>query len=151
MTVHFTSSPRSVGALCTLSSEKGTLPISVTLYIPNNAAAAFNIEGGTSTTSATVDYYQADSGIMNIPEYQFGISGIFGVNNNCFITSRPSSSNDVVVNWNSPGFQIDGILGSSNTGPRSYWVNLANPGCPVLLKYAGKIYSPARIRITSCG
>ena len=67
MTVHFTASPTSAGALCTLSSDKGTLPFSVTLYIPNNLAVAVNYPVVTSTTSATVDYYQADSGVMNIP------------------------------------------------------------------------------------
>jgi hypothetical protein len=128
MVVHYTSNSTSAGALCTLSSDKGTLPISVTLYIPNNLAVALNYPVGTSTTSATVDYYQADTGVMNIQSCQFGISGIVGVNNNCFITSHPSSSNDIVVNWNSPGYQVNTILGSSNSGPRSYWVNLRSIG-----------------------
>jgi hypothetical protein len=124
MNVRFTSSARSADALCTLSSDSGTLPFSVTLYLPNQVAGAPTIDVGTSTTSATVNYYQADSEIMNIPSCQL----TSGINDNCFLTPPPSSSSDVAVKWSTPGFQVKIGSFSSTSDQRSYWVNLGSIG-----------------------
>ena len=108
--------------LCMLQSNVGSLPVMLRWYhIPGSE---LQINWATSTTPASLSYYKAKY-VSNIARCSWSDQGITLY---CFLDPRPSSPNDVVVKWETPGFIIKVNAPHSpihyDTGPLTYFVNV---------------------------
>lgn len=116
--LQFTSNGAS-GSACSVTSNEGRLPVLLDLL---RGAIPPPFQIATSTTTAALDFLQAGTvDPSSIPSCDFSTTS-----NGCFINGRPGAT-DHIARWTTPGFQESmGGVNVTNTGPRTYYVNLAD-------------------------
>jgi hypothetical protein len=136
----FTSVSPSPGSLCTVQTVKaGTLPVNLVF---DNGLFTYHQHVADSVTTATLDFYPADSSVTQVPSCDFSllraienvttapVLADFADTNNCLLSSSTHSSGSIIARWTSPGFReyVNGHL-IYTTDPLNYFVDLsALPG-----------------------
>ncbi|MBO0801608.1 MAG: PKD domain-containing protein, partial [Nocardiopsaceae bacterium] len=136
----FTGHRASSGSLCTVISNRGALPVYANIQDPSNS-----FQVASSVTTATVNFYPADSPVTDVPRCDFSklqsmsnpleqlLARYFANTNNCLLTASSHASGDLIARWSIPGFveharNQDGPPVYS-TRPLTYYVDLGNiPG-----------------------
>jgi hypothetical protein len=136
----FTSAQAGSGSLCTMVSNRGALPVDIDIL-------GRSLQVASSVTTATVDFYPADSPVTNVPNCDFSlldkllsvvqvpVLGDFSATNNCLLTASSHASGDVIARWTIPGFSEfvpdQGGVQIYSTQPLTYYVDLSTlPGAP---------------------
>jgi PKD domain len=130
----FTSAQPDPGALCTVVSNRGALPVYIDVLGQSLQVAA-------SVTTATVDFYPADSSLTDVPECDFSLLDNllsvgqvpllddFASTNNCLLTASDHAKGGVIAEWSIPGFAeyVRDQNGKRiyTTPPLTYYVDLS--------------------------
>jgi hypothetical protein len=124
--LEFTSNGAAGNAQCSVTSNLGSLPVSVQLVDPFGNPIGSPVQFATSMASASLQVF--DSGSLDtssIPECNFTT-----VSDGCFINSHLGLAPSRVVEWHTDGFVITGPGGlplpdgAGNSGPKTFYVDL---------------------------
>jgi hypothetical protein len=131
----FTAIPPGAGSLCTVRSNRGALPVNITIPEPFTM-----IHVADSVTTATLDFYPADAPVTDVPTCDFSglsatigsvvsrITGAPGTTDDCLLATSEHTSGDVIARWSIPGFveYVPGEQGAPvySTRPLTYFVDL---------------------------